>query len=62
MNRLLQIVFAIVILTAAFLMRALMFLYRPLTGHVIEENIFWVCAYLIPELLPAAYQVYIGFE
>jgi len=37
-----------------------MFLYRPLTGEVVDNAVFYTFAYYVPELIPSAFQVYLA--
>jgi len=49
-----------IVFTACFMCRVFMFLYRPITGLYLNNTIFVVFGYYVPELVPAALQMYIA--
>jgi hypothetical protein len=48
-----------IMFTACFLCRAIMFLYRPVTGHYVSYPVFVALAYYVPEFVPSVLQIYI---
>jgi len=48
--------------TLCFLSRVVMMLYRPLTGQLVLDVIYFPFSYLIPEIIPIALQLYIQLK
>eukprot|EP00003_Mantamonas_plastica_P006633 TRINITY_DN1545_c1_g1_i3.p1 TRINITY_DN1545_c1_g1~~TRINITY_DN1545_c1_g1_i3.p1 ORF type:complete len:159 (-),score=30.22 TRINITY_DN1545_c1_g1_i3:128-604(-) len=50
---------ATIVFSVAFLIRVAFWLYRPITGEFLPYPLFFFFGYMIPELAPAVYQLYL---
>jgi len=53
-------VLSAVIFVLCFLLRVVMFSYRPITNGYLDPDIFQVFAYFVPEIIPSIFQIYIA--
>jgi len=58
-REILTILVATIIFTVCFILRVVAFLYRPLTGEKMNQELFQVLAYYIPEVIPSVVQFYL---
>jgi magnesium-transporting ATPase (P-type) len=58
-REILVILVATIIFTVCFILRVVAFLYRPITGEYMPQELFQVLAYYIPEVIPSLVQFYL---
>jgi hypothetical protein len=59
-RQLIQILVITVLFAACFLVRCVIFLYRPITGQKFSEVIFYTFGYFVPETIPSLLQIYLS--
>jgi len=58
-REILKILISTIIFTTCFLVRVVAFLYRPITNSYMNNNLFQILAYYIPEVIPSLVQFYL---
>jgi len=59
-KELVRILTITLLFTACFLVRCVMFLYRPITGAYLPTPVFYCFAYFVPECIPCLFQIYLA--